>query len=134
MMYEQIVRRQEQLIALRDAKGAKGSKSAKSEVAKFERPLKLVRTVRPETETEKWSPVPERTRMENSIVATAAEKRRSSGVKKIPGTMTLGIHGCPVSVTTRLGVLAAEMSIAQGRKVSKSDVAIAVLQKALFPQ
>lgn len=135
MMYETIVRRQKQLIAIRDAA---------VKTAEIEKPNVRIAVVTPIRKTivieENWSPVPERTRMENDLVKGYNEvpKPRASGSKKdhrkTQGTKTLGIHGCPVSVTARLGVLASEMSIAQGRKVSKSDVAIEVLKKALFPQ
>ena len=100
MMYEQIVKRQEMLIAVRDA--AKTKKPKKSS---------------------------ERDQMENEIVTN-----KKAQIKKIGGTVTLGVHGCPVAVTERLGMFAAKMSLSKGRKVTKAEAAIEILQKALFSE
>jgi len=109
MMYEQIVKRQEMLIAVRDA--AKTKKPKKSSAV--------------ETKPK----ISERDQMENEIVTN-----KKVQVKKIDGTVTLGVHGCPVAVTERLGVFAARMSVSKGRKVTKAEAAIEILQKALFSE
>lgn len=122
MMYEQIVKRQEMLIAVRDA--AKTKKPKKSSAVEMKSKIVPIKS-----RSEKWSSVSERDQMENEIVTN-----KRAQVKKIEGTMTLGIHGCPVAVTERLGVLAARMSVSKGRKVSKAEAAIEILQKALFSE
>lgn len=122
MMYEQIVKRQEMLITIRDA--AKTKKSKKPPTVEIKSKIVPIKS-----RSEKWSSVSERDQMENEIITN-----KRAQVKKIEGTMTLGIHGCPVAITERLGAFAARMSVSKGRKVSKTEAAIEILQKALFSE